>query len=144
MSRLVRGAVAALALVVASPAWAQNVGALRSATWELPRTDADVRVINEVFTGVSAVQTECPEGLRESLAEERAYAACGRYEARGGAQVGRMLVDANVSILGRVWQSAWQENSEFGTVRTLAYGGATYYVALDDSGGLVYVIRFEE
>lgn len=143
MNNRVRLLLACL-LAVTATAWGQNVGALRSATWELPQTDADRRVINGIFGGLNAVQVECPASLRESLAAERAYAACAEYQPGSLAEFDRGDAERGVIGLGDVWQSPWQENSEFGVVRTLALGGATYYVALDRPNALVFVIRFAE
>lgn len=138
------GKLVALWVVLAALAFgmAQNVGGLRQSSWDLPVTAADNTVVSEFFGAISAVQTVCSESLRASLAAERALAACARLGDYFDAELGRSMTELKLRSLG-AWTTPWQENADFGTVRQLSSGGATYFLAIDAAAGLAYVIRFQ-
>lgn len=146
MYRYVYLVVVAIALMVGG-AQAQDVGALRAANWQLPQTVADGVVLSDVFDVINAVQTPCPQSLVDSLIEQGALAACGTptqastsVSDRLGSH-GRQLIE--LRLRRGSWLTPWQQDSGFGTVRQYSYQGSVYFVALNSSAGLAYVIRFE-
>lgn len=143
MSRVLRLVASYAVLAVLGLVAAQNVGGLRQASWDLPKTSADNTIVSEFFGALSAVQTMCPESLRASLAAERALAACARLGDYFMAELGRSMVEMTFISMGS-WASPWQENRDFGTVRRLNYQGSEYFLAIDERSGLAYVVRFEE
>ncbi len=141
MSRVLRLVASYAVLAVLGLVAAQNVGGLRQASWDLPKTSADNTIVSEFFGALSAVQTMCPESLRASLAAERALAACARLGDYFMAELGRSMVEMTFISMGS-WASPWQENNDFGTVRQLNYQGSEYFLAINEAADLAYVIRF--
>lgn len=133
---------AAFLFLVIGLAGAQSVGGLRGTTWDLPRTDVDNTVISRYFGALQAVQTSCPQSLQDSLAAERAYAACARLGEFFMGDMARSLVEIEFISTGQ-WVSPWQEDPGFGVLRRLTLNGVEFFLAMNESTGLAYVIRFE-
>lgn len=142
MRKLVHNAVSLVVLAVTLSAAAQGVGTLRQSSWDLPKTDVDNVVVSEFFGALSAVQTACPQSLQDSLAAERALAACARLGAYFNGEVARAMAEMAFLSSGS-WLSPWQEDPGFGVVRRLTYEGVEYYVAMNEAAGFAYVIRFD-
>lgn len=128
--------------------FAQGVGGLRDASWELPKTQSDRLVLNAVLDTTKAVQTTCPQDLIASLAAENALAACAVPERDSYlGDHGRTMIGLAFTGKGR-WVTPWQENASFGVVRVLttrdwdAGGEVEYYIAVNSRSGLIYIVRF--
>lgn len=142
MRKLVRTIVSVVIVTATLTVAAQGVGSLRGSSWDLPKTEADNTVVSEYFGALSAVQTTCPQTLQNSLAAERALAACARLGDYFDGEMARSMAELAFLSKGS-WVSPWQEDPGFGVVRRLTYGGAEYYLAMNEATGLAYVIRFE-
>lgn len=122
---------------------AQGVGSLRTTSWDLPRTETDNTVVSAFFGALQAVQTSCPQSLQDSLAAERAYAACAKLGDYLSGELGRTMVEVEFLTTPGTWVSPWQEDPGFGVLRRLSFGGVEYYLAINEVAGLAYAIRFE-
>jgi hypothetical protein len=124
---------------------AQNVGALRQTSYDLPQTVLDREVLTLFFGAIDAVQRPCSASLTDSLASERALAACAAFDA-GNLDLERrraqLAFESNFDGTPHTWVTPWQEAEGFGNVRRVALAGQEYFLAIDD--GLAYVIRFLE
>lgn len=134
---LLTGMIALLGLGLA-----QSVGSLRASSWDLPKTDVDNTVVSSFFGALQAVQTACPQSLQDSLAAERALAACARLGDYFSGEVARAMVEMEFISSGR-WVTSWQEDSGFGVVRQLSFNGSLFFVAMNEATRLAYVVRFE-
>lgn len=123
---------------------AQSVSSLRQSSWDLPKTQEDIFVMNKVFDATDAVQTQCPQTTIESLTEENALAACATasgFTTRLSSL--RSYIEIRLDRHGS-WLTPWQENEDFGSVRQYVYNGTTFYIALKvvDRKSVIYLIRF--
>ena len=140
-SVIVATALAALLLIAS----AQNVGSLRQSSYDLPQTPLDSEVLTLFFGAIEAVQGPCAPSLTESLAAERALAACATFGGSGldtRRTLAELAFETNRTGTSHTWQTPWQQVDGFGSVRRVALAGQEYFLAIDD--GLAYVIRFLE
>lgn len=141
----VRVIVATVLVAFMLAATAQNVGALRQTSYDLPQTDLDREVLTLFFGAIDAVQGPCSASMTASLAAESALAACATFSTYGlglSRQSAQLAFDANFQGTPHTWLTPWQQAEGFGSVRRVALAGQEYFLAIDD--GLAYVIRFLE